>query len=241
MTPRPAHLLLAAGGFALPALVLTIVVAVLKAPLPGDIAIARNVQTWDWFSPLASGVNQLGNLNLPVLLTLAGVSFLVRHFRPTVATSGFVRLTAMLLAMYWVNAMLKLVVRSPRPALVDGIIIDRARDSFGFPSGHVYADVLIYGSLAILAWSRFRNRIRVSLAIAVAAVAVIVLAGPARIYAGAHWPSDVIGGYLWGFAALCLYWSVASRLGANFGRSKAPESPAIRADDTPVSLAGPTH
>jgi membrane-associated phospholipid phosphatase len=33
---------------------------------------------------------------------------------------------------------------------------------------------------------------------------VIMLMGPARVYVGAHWPSDVLGGYLWGSLLLLL-------------------------------------
>ena len=27
---------------------------------------------------------------------------------------------------------------------------------------------------------------------------VLVLTGPANVYVGVHWPSDVVGGYAWG-------------------------------------------
>jgi membrane-associated phospholipid phosphatase len=33
---------------------------------------------------------------------------------------------------------------------------------------------------------------------------------------GAHWPSDVLGGYLWGLAALTLVVGIATILGRRF-------------------------
>jgi undecaprenyl-diphosphatase len=66
-----------------------------------------------------------------------------------------------------------------------------------FPAGHVlnftvFAGFLCYLTCVQLAPSWLRTALIAFL------VAMIALMGIARIYAGEHWPSDVLGGYLLG-------------------------------------------
>lgn len=95
-----------------------------------------------------------------------------------------------------VNAILKNVIQSPRPTDGQVRIQDQAA-GFGFPSGHTMAVVVFCGVIAYLAW-RLIERRRYQYAVHAIAVLAIVGIGFSRIYSGAHWPSDVLGGYLWG-------------------------------------------
>jgi undecaprenyl-diphosphatase len=95
-----------------------------------------------------------------------------------------------------VNAIIKNIVQSPRPTEHEVRIQDHA-SGFGFPSGHTMAVVVFCGVVAYLAWrliERRRYRYAVHALVALAVVGI----GFSRIYSGAHWPSDVLGGYLWG-------------------------------------------
>jgi undecaprenyl-diphosphatase len=74
-------------------------------------------------------------------------------------------------------------------------------DGGSFPSGHVLGEVLLYGLLFWFAPRLFSSRI-VVIAVRAFCGLVMVLGGPARLYAGAHWPSDVAGSML--LAALYL-------------------------------------
>jgi membrane-associated phospholipid phosphatase len=80
--------------------------------------------------------------------------------------------------------------------------------SHGFPSGHALASAALYGMLLALVRSRVRSRgwRRV---ITGGLLLLILSIGFSRIYLGAHWPSDVLGGFALGGAycwlAVALY------------------------------------
>lgn len=189
------------------ALALSIWVAYVDAPVAGDLRVTREIQGQRAFSDTAHFVNWLGDWHWVPFLAV-GIIILwkagYRGFRgrgPRAyqeALYAFIAIGVLRL----VNRVLKELIDSPRPLEELGIRVDRLRDTTGFPSGHVYGDVLFFGALAAFAplWvpERFVVPARIVL------VAVILLAGPARVYVGAHWPSDALGGYLWGVAALAL-------------------------------------
>lgn len=202
---RTRRLMRAAAVLGIAAMVLTLVVAAEGAPLAGDVRIARWVQD-SGLQENAGIINALGDWRwVPFAASVALIAFGVRlggGRAPAAARGGALAAYIVVLPLWTWSSILKLIVASPRPAAEFGLSIDRARDSYGFPSGHVYGDVLVYGAMA--AWATAFVHPRAVLPVRAAAVAVIVLAGPARIVVGAHWPSDVLGAYLWGGCALCL-------------------------------------
>lgn len=200
--------------FAIAGAVLSVYVAVEGAPLAGDLAIASRVQDADALRANADWVNVLGDWRwLPFVLAVVATGFGWRLGAGGPPAAGRREALWGFLAglLLWEgDTLLKLAIRSPRPVAGFGLDVDRLRDSYGFPSGHVYGDVLIYGLLAVFAPAYLHPRLVFPLRAVL--VAVIVLAGPARVVVGAHWPSDVLGGYLWGGAALLLALAVARRL-----------------------------
>ncbi|TXH74453.1 bifunctional DedA family/phosphatase PAP2 family protein [Thiobacillus sp.] len=110
-------------------------------------------------------------------------------------------------AKYWAAAigfgqvastMIKLVLQRPRPLadLYDGL------STYAFPSGHAAMSMVAYGFLAVLIAGQLARPRRWI----VYAVAALLISGIAasRLYLGAHWLSDVIGGLSLGFAWVCL-------------------------------------
>lgn len=174
------------------------------APLDGDVRLAQWVQDFDILHRNAGIINAFAPWQLGFAL-LALVLLITRRRIGGGLTSPGLQREA--LAAFALGVLLRLagnplkdIAQSPRPSAGYGLTIDASFGGYGFPSGHVYGDVLVYGLLAVLApaWvaPRFVPVVRA------ACIAIIVLAGPARIVIGAHWPSDVIGGYLWGVAAV---------------------------------------
>jgi membrane-associated phospholipid phosphatase len=103
--------------------------------------------------------------------------------------------------------LLKLVVSRPRPA--SNQLVAHA-SGFSFPSAHSATSVAVYVTLAFLAARACRGRRRV---LAIAAGALVVAAvGASRVYLGAHYPTDVLAGWLTGATVVLVSWLVASRL-----------------------------
>lgn len=87
----------------------------------------------------------------------------------------------------------KAAVHRPRPPMIAWI----GHYSDGsFPSGHATQTVAFYGMLALILTTGRSNRTRVWALAGVALIAILV--GASRIYLGAHWLTDVLGGYALG-------------------------------------------
>lgn len=79
--------------------------------------------------------------------------------------------------------------------------LELLKTDFCFPSGHVFSYVAFAGFLFYLS-QRFVRNPRLKKIVSVLLLSIIVLIGPSRIYLGAHWAGDVVGGYFLGFSYL---------------------------------------
>jgi len=136
-------------------------------------------------------LNQLGR-PIPLLALMAAIScplaFKRRYLEiALLASTSFVHV---------VNAMLKSAAASPRPT-GDVVRVSDQAAGFGFPSGHTMASVVFCGVCVYLAW-RLTDKPAPRIAACAVAFVVIIGMGFSRIHAGAHWPTDVLGAYLWG-------------------------------------------
>ncbi len=93
--------------------------------------------------------------------------------------------------------LLKWVIQGPRPvALYHGI------SAYGFPSGHTTMSLVLYGFLAVLIARGLRRTARWWLFAAVVTISFMI--SLSRLYLGAHWMSDVLGGYFIGTSWVAL-------------------------------------
>ena len=165
--------------------------------LPGDLAIMRWVQSLPLPGMPASRFVRVLGATEAVLATGAVVVVLLWVFHR--------RREALLLAcclalLPLLQHGLKELVDRPRPS-PELVHLRAGFSSPSFPAGHVMSPTLLYGFLAYLS---LRNGVMWPLAAPLLGVssAVLVLAGPANVYVGVHWPSDVAGGYVWGLLLL---------------------------------------
>ncbi|MHB8674469.1 MAG: phosphatase PAP2 family protein [Candidatus Limnocylindrales bacterium] len=95
----------------------------------------------------------------------------------------------------------KLLVARPRPPGFDTAIPGVV---YSYPSGHVLEALTICGIIAMVVWRSAQPRwLRAGLAIVVAIF--VALVAVARVALNAHYPSDVLGGFLAGVAVLALF------------------------------------
>ena len=100
----------------------------------------------------------------------------------------------------FLNSFLKDVFHRHRPDPFFGIT---APNSFSYPSGHALFAVCCYGMLAVLVAARLTNR-AVKAATLLAGMILATAIGFSRIYLGVHYPSDVLGGWAFGVAWICV-------------------------------------
>lgn len=167
--------------------------------LPGDVGTTREVQAIaiPGIGALAHFTNWIGDgaqitaLALALILVLA----VCRQF----AAAGLMLVATLTRSS---NALLKLIAASPRP-IPDLVHVTERASGQGFPSGHVMSAVLVYGAIAYLAHDQLRQAY-VRRLVQTIAVFMVLATGFGRIYTGAHWPSDVLGSYLWGMTLLLI-------------------------------------
>ena len=191
--------------------------AVIQGYFSIDLFLARAIQGisvtyWEETMEIMSFFGEV----LP-MVTLALALFGLLLWKKQIAAC-FVTIMAVL--SLGINPVLKMLVDRPRPTeeLLD---VWRYEGGSSFPSGHAFVAVILLGLLyylvpLVVPWQRAVTVVRLSLIIALA------LIGISRVYLGAHWPSDVIGGYIVGGLVLLLLIKLHRRL-----QDHAPDSSPI--------------
>ena len=158
--------------------------------LPLDIRITLVIQSINW-GPIAY-VLQLINVTAGYWQVLAGALAIVALF-VVERRAGWLMLIGSISSL--LDNIIKLVISRPRPT-VDVVHILTPASGFSYPSGHAVFFTWLSFMLAASLAPRIKPLLRPVLWLA--AIVVIVLACIARVWAGDHWPSDVMGGVLLG-------------------------------------------
>jgi undecaprenyl-diphosphatase len=141
-------------------------------------------------------ISVFGNMVIaPLSIILASLFFyLANRRREAVFT-----LTVILADL--ANVLIKLLIHRPRPTLANAkLFMDFSQSSF--PSGHVVHYVVFFGFLltVMIVGKNISSFWRVL--VGLLSAFLILTVSFSRIYLGAHWATDVIGGYLFGFIYL---------------------------------------
>ncbi len=146
-----------------------------------------------WLRPAMLLASLIGEplITFGIAVLVAGIGIGIGH--DTLIISGAIAVITIAL-----TSLLKLVLRRKRPkaAYVTRQILF---DTFSFPSGHAAGSVVSFGLLGLLLIDA--GYLSVSLIIG-SFLPLLLLIGISRVFLQAHYPSDVVGGWLLGLIGL---------------------------------------
>lgn len=174
--------------------------------LPGDLWLARQIQ--DLPGTFEAPAELMRVATTTWVVVLVGTA-MVTAFDFMGRRRAWLVLEIMLLVLPPAQAAIKNLVGRPRP---DPSLIERRATftSESFPSGHVLGGTVVFLLAAWLVAGRLPAGWPRAAVWAIA-VAACALGGIANVYEGVHWPSDVLGGYLWAGVLLVGAWLASLR------------------------------
>jgi membrane-associated phospholipid phosphatase len=100
-----------------------------------------------------------------------------------------------------IGLVLKMLINRPRPTKDIVVLLEDTKYQ-SFPSGHVLFYTVFFGSLILIVLTAniFSNKTKMMLTMA--CLAMIFFGAVSRVYLGAHWFTDVLGGFILGIMFL---------------------------------------
>ncbi|EUJ24450.1 phosphatase PAP2 family protein [Listeria grandensis] len=143
---------------------------------------------------LIDSLTMIGSAETAIILTIIVVVilFFLRKFVVGLWFGGTVLVCAILL-----NAVLKHIFERPRPNFNRLI----AETGFSFPSGHATGTTIFYGLAAMFLIFTVKQ-MWAKIVIGVVGLGWIFFIMYSRVYLGVHYPTDVLGGFLFGIASI---------------------------------------
>ena len=154
-----------------------------------------------WLEEAAADLTSLGGISVLGLFAILTVGFLLFQKK-------------------WLSSLLLVVGLAGGVALSEGTkaFFERERPpqiyqavetiNASFPSGHTLLATVFYLSIGVMLARAFPNR-RMKIYVLGCAILIAVLVGITRVYLGAHWASDVFGGWSLGAAWAMALWLFA--------------------------------
>lgn len=167
--------------------------------LPFDIQVSLWVQKYqsEWLDKIMLGISLFGELpwSLLSVVVVAAIFYWQKfkregYFIASILISGLIILG------------IKNIINRPRPTAFYVRLVEVNRFQ-SYPSGHVLSYVLFFGFLIIL-MNRLTQIPKITRnMISYVAAFLLIAITPSRIYLGAHWFTDTVGGFLLGL--ICLF------------------------------------
>ena len=140
-----------------------------------------------WLRPLMLAGTYIGEPILVISSAMIAIVLAVHSDSPQIAWAFVAALAA-----FGFSTILKLFLHRTRP---DTLYVTTMRfKSYSFPSGHAFGTTVVYGLLIFLAYSQIDSYWNVIL-LGLGWLGLLII-GLSRVYLGAHYPTDVLGGWL---------------------------------------------
>ena len=194
-------------------------------PLPGEPALSRSIQQpapHGFAGFLLAHASDLVWLLAPlvVLIALVGRRWSAAFLISLAGSTGML-----------VGEAIKPLAARPRPT-AELVRVQETPESYAFPSSTAFFAVVFLGMVGYLVW---QGQPRRPVAIATFGILPVLLfsSGLSRVYVGAHWTTDVLGGWLLGGAWLVLLvaayrWWCRRTMGSRAGGPTRRRRPARR-------------
>lgn len=156
-----------------------------------------------WFESALLDLTAMGGPVILGMVVLAVTGFLALQGRQRTA------LVVLVASMggQLLNELLKFGFDRPRPSIVPHL---RDVASTSFPSGHAMQSAIIYLTLGALLMRIAERRLTKVFCLGTAVFLTLII-GLSHVFLGVHYPTDVIGGWMFGFAWASACWLVEQR------------------------------
>lgn len=154
-----------------------------------------------WLNPVIILITKCGNPKsvIAVLIVLALIPASRRLGLETAAGS---------IVALGIYKIMKYTIRRPRPSSAQWLVME---SGFSFPSGHSMNLLVTYGIVIFLIHWYYRDK-KFAKPLSIFLGILIACIGLSRVYVGVHYPTDVMGGWLFGGFYLIIYILVFERI-----------------------------
>ncbi|MEV8377021.1 phosphatase PAP2 family protein [Kribbella sp. NPDC056861] len=193
---------LAMAVFALPVLLLGFAVRQQFDPLiRADEAAIRDATGYSISHGLVPALHVVQVVSLPVIMYSVAVAITLWAWRVKGLKGRALWALVTMMVGWSIGALAKIVVQRARPIVDDAV---PHAEGYSFPSGHELNITVAASVMVFLLWPLLSTTGR-KVAIGVSVLAVIVV-GLDRVFIGAHFPSDVVAGFILGVGIVFSSW-----------------------------------
>jgi len=198
--------------------ILLSVYVIAEPPQYLDIHISKEIQENQnvFINNIMIGISGLGRTAISlIIVVLLSLFFMLKKYKKEALLMISTLFSGIL------GLALKILINRPRPSKEFVILLEDTHYQ-SFPSGHVLFYTVFFGSLILIILTNDVLQNRIKIVLASICLLMIFMGAVSRVYLGAHWFTDVLGGFILGIMFLCVtgyYYLKNSQINENYNHS----------------------